>query len=92
MAFTPQSARLLNDMAVAAERHGIHVLTCAEEMDFGTVGVMPGMCIDADLIRRIWGVTVCDKKDPSQRQYCRCVVSRDIGVNDTCMHGCVYCY
>lgn len=31
-------------------------------------------------------------KDPSRRKACRCVVSRDIGMYDSCVYGCPYCY
>lgn len=28
----------------------------------------------------------------AKRQGCHCIESRDIGVYDTCMNGCKYCY
>ncbi len=32
------------------------------------------------------------QKDTNQRELCGCISSKDIGINDTCGNGCVYCY
>ena len=32
------------------------------------------------------------RKDPGQRQFCECMVSKDIGEYNTCPHLCEYCY
>jgi hypothetical protein len=50
-------------------------------MDF--LGYRPGLFAGADLKYR---------KDPGQRKECGCMVSKDIGMYDTCSHLCVYCY
>jgi hypothetical protein len=83
---------LLRDLAVIAKRSNIEIFTCAEERDFSEVGIPPGRCVDDRLLCQIWSLNLQYKKDPSQREYCLCTVSKDIGVNNTCIHGCPYCY
>ena len=87
----PEMRSLLRHIAETAQRAGMEAVTCAEEADLSALGLRHGSCIDGELVRSLGGHPVM-KKDPGQRDACRCVVSRDIGVNDTCLHGCRYCY
>lgn len=82
----------LEDMVACADSHGLRVSSCAEEIDLTRYGVVPGKCVDDELIREVFHVEVSHRKDTSQRKECGCVVSRDIGCYDTCLHGCEYCY
>ena len=37
-------------------------------------------------------VSTKNNKDKGQREFCGCIVSKDIGEYNTCPHECVYCY
>ena len=83
---------LLRNLADIARKNNMEIFTCAEEKDYSQTGVTPGMCIDNKLLMKISSSNLQYKKDPSQRDSCLCMISKDIGINDTCMHGCPYCY
>jgi len=83
---------LLKDLAAIARDHNMEIFTCAEERNFSKVGAPPGRCIDGELLLELWSLHGHTQKDPTQRAACLCVVSKDIGMNDTCIHGCPYCY
>jgi hypothetical protein len=89
---SPEFGRLFTDLADLAGGAGLEIFSCAETFDLRPFGIPPGKCIDADYIRRVFGVAVAAKKDPAQRAECGCVVSKDIGCYDSCLHDCVYCY
>ena len=83
---------LMKSLSISAKENGMEIQSCAEKPNISLHGIPSGKCIDDELIRRIFGLDGVRRKDPSQRSACRCVVSRDIGMYDTCLFGCVYCY
>ena len=88
----PELAHMLRGMAQAASACGMEIVSCAEPEDLRPFGIEPGRCVDDRLIRRVFGIDVDARKDPSQRAACGCVVSKDIGAYNTCLFGCQYCY
>ena len=88
----PRFARLMRTLADIAAANDMTITSCAETHDLEPYGIRPGKCIDDDLIRRLFGIDVAARKDPSQRKACGCVLSRDVGMYDTCLFGCQYCY
>lgn len=83
---------MLRKMQGIASKRGIKLSSCAEETNFSRLGIKPGKCIDDEDIRSVFNIDVTHKKDKGQRAACGCVESRDIGVYDTCILGCKYCY
>jgi len=88
----PEIEALLSHLATTAAEHGLEIVACAEARDYTSCGIKPSRCIDAVLIHELWGIPVSSKKDPGQPEHCGCALSRDIGMTDTCPHGCPYCY
>lgn len=85
---------------------GIHSLnlpmrlsTCAEHINLSHYGIEHNRCVDPELISRLahddhvlqmWLFNA--SKDNGQRKACNCILSKDIGQYNTCLHGCHYCY
>lgn len=89
---SPHIAYLIKDLASIAKQHNMESFTCASERDFTEFGTPPGRCIDGSLLHKLWRLPDNYPRDPYQRKHCRCSVSKDIGINDTCIQGCPYCY
>jgi len=85
-------ADLIPALAQIAASADMEIVSCAEPFDLRPYGVSPGKCVDNDLIERVFHFTPTATKDPAQRELCGCVVSKDIGMYDTCLFGCQYCY
>jgi len=79
-------------LAHIASANGIEIVSCAEKLDLQPYGVRPGKCIDDELIQKVFGLRVSPVKDPGQRTKCGCVISKDIGMYDSCLFDCRYCY
>lgn len=85
-------ARIVPAFAAAAREAGIGMASCCEPLLVRDFGVARHRCVDPALVRRLFGRTVPEGRDPGQREGCGCAASRDIGSYGTCGHGCRYCY
>ena len=83
---------LMRTLVAIARANGMDIVSCAEEIDLQPLGIRPGKCVDDQLIAEAMGVDVQKTKDPTQRRACGCIVSRDIGMYESCLSGCQYCY
>lgn len=79
-------------LAKIAAKYDLPLYTCAEKMNLEKYGIGHAACIDKDKIERLVGYKLDVKKDSGQRRECGCYESVDIGMYDTCIHGCRYCY
>jgi len=82
----------LPSIAKIANQYNMQLFSCAESCDLDSYGIKHGKCIDDDYINQVFQIEVNHKKDSSQLEACGCVKSKDIGMYDTCLFGCQYCY
>ncbi len=89
---SPRYDALMNTISQTARANAMEIYSCSEERDLQAYGILPGKCVDDDYVEATFGIEVGHKKDPGQRKACGCVISKDIGMYDTCVFGCQYCY
>jgi hypothetical protein len=77
--------------AIAARYH-LPLYTCSAKADLQRYGIRQGSCIDKEKIQSLKGYRLDIRKAAGQRKECHCVENLDIGMYDTCMNGCHYCY
>lgn len=75
-----------------ASGYGLKLDTCAEGIELSHLGIGHAKCVDDELISKIVGYPLKADKDKNQRPECGCVSSVDIGMYNTCLNGCRYCY
>lgn len=75
-----------------AGKYGLTLETCAEAIGLSQFGIRRGHCIDGELLEKIVGQPLSLTKDKNQREECGCMASIDIGMYDSCLNGCKYCY
>ncbi len=77
---------------LVGERFGLKIETCTPKIDLTEYGISAGKCVDDELIATIIGEEFSTGKDSSRGKECGCVESIDIGTDNTCAHGCLFCY
>ncbi len=75
-----------------ARQYGMTLSACCEEFDFSRFGVVREACISEPFAEAVVGAPIRGKKDAGQRKGCSCIQSADIGIYDSCLNGCLYCY
>lgn len=82
----------MKELVDLAKTYNKDIYTCANDRFVNAgINVKKGHCVDGDILSELYGK--CTKaNDPSQREECGCVKSRDIGGYFPCKHGCKYCY
>ena len=82
---------LVADMAEVAADCGITLYSCCSA-DLESQVVRQASCVDGELLAELFPDRPLVRERRPTRDGCGCYASRDIGMYDTCTHGCEYCY
>lgn len=83
---------LAQNFSDIAFRNNMKLKTCAEGVEFAKYGIDIDGCITKKVIERAIAKRLNIPKLSQARQECNCILGNDIGVYNTCRHGCLYCY
>ena len=83
---------LASALASVAHEYRLAIEACAEKIDMREYGIGKAQCIDGRLFSKLLSSPFEMEKDKNQRIECGCISSIDIGMYNTCMNGCLYCY
>lgn len=87
-----QKIELANVLADIADTYGIQLYSCCNDF-LVNERIKKSSCIDGILINDLYypGQILNLKKRPTRNE-CGCIENVDIGIYDSCLHGCQYCY
>jgi len=82
---------LANQLAEIAAKYNISMQTCCGDFLIGE-SIKKAHCIDGAIVRNLFFKENFNYTDNPTRKECGCTESSDIGIYDSCPHGCIYCY
>ena len=74
------------------KKYNIQIKTCVEGQELSKYGVDCSGCMTKPIIEHAIGNNLKVPKKKATRDGCNCLLGNDVGVYNTCGHGCVYCY
>lgn len=88
-----EQAVIGNAFVQTGRKYGITIRTCCEGTDLERYGADVSGCMSQAVIERAVGMSLAvPRSEKSPREACACLLGHDIGMYNTCGHGCIYCY
>ena len=88
-----EQKRLIQAFVEIGRKHRISIRTCCENADLAQYGADVSGCMTRAVLEKALDCRLnVPKSKKSPRAECDCLLGADIGMYNTCSHGCVYCY
>ncbi len=84
---------LVKEFVKVGKKYNIKIVTCCENGDLEKFDVDVSGCMTKSVLEKAIGHTLdIPKSIKNSREGCQCLLGNDIGMYNTCGHGCLYCY
>lgn len=87
-----QQEQLIETFSKIAAAKGIQIHLCCEDRALTRANVDADGCLSQTVLERAIGSALHVPKKKMARDACSCLLGADIGMYNTCWHGCLYCY
>lgn len=88
-----QQAFFAQKLSSIAAAHDIPVRACCESTSLQKYGINTDGCMTKQVLEEATGCQlIVPKSKTAARAQCACLLGDDIGMYNTCGHGCLYCY
>ena len=87
-----QQEQLIETFSKIAAAKGIQIHLCCEDRALTGANVDADGCLSQTVLERAIGSALHVPKKKMARDACSCLLGADIGMYNTCWHGCLYCY
>lgn len=86
-----EKIKLVSALQDIADENGMTLYSCCDTR-LVNERIKIAHCIDGELIQKLFSVKDFPFEPGPTRKSCGCTKSYDIGIYDSCPHGCLYCY
>ena len=87
-----QQEQLIEAFSKIAAAKGMQIHLCCEDRALTRANVDADGCLSQMVLERAIGSALHVPKKKMARDACSCLLGADIGMYNTCGHGCLYCY
>ena len=87
-----EQIQLAKAFAEIGKKNNIVIHSCCENKKLKDYGLDITGCMSQEIVEKAIGNKLAPPKSNSKRVECNCLMGNDIGVYNTCMHLCKYCY
>lgn len=87
-----QQEQLIETFSKIAAAKGMQIHLCCEDRALTRANVDADGCLSQTVLERAIGSALHVPEKKMARDACSCLLGADIGMYNTCGHGCLYCY